>query len=225
MSSELLVRVERTAPRHDALTAARAASLPIFRELFPGEILAPGRLATVSSVTLLFTTLYPAHVDALYRELGDAGAFAVIHEHLQIVGDAIREGGGAVVKTIGEGVLASFTQVTAAVETALSLADRLNRGGATAQGGVRVGIHKGPALAATVNDQLDYFGTTARDAVAVISDARNEDLLLTEPVASDPAVAALLSERDIEPEIVATSLAGHRHLIRVTSPRDRPRFL
>ena len=99
--------------------------MPLFRELFPGEILAPGRLATVSSVTLLFTSLDPARVDALYRELGDAGAFGVIHEHLQRVGDAIREGGGAVVKTIGEGVLASFSQVTAAVETALSLADRL----------------------------------------------------------------------------------------------------
>ncbi len=218
---ELLVRVERAAPRHDALTAARAASLPLFRELFPGEILAPGRLATISSVTLLFTSLDPARVDALYRELGDAGAFGVIHVHLQKVGDAIREGGGAVVKTIGEGVLASFSQVTAAVETALSLAVRLNRGGPTAQRGVRVGIHKGPALAATVNDQLDYFGTTARDAVAFISEARNDDLLLTEPVASDPAVAALLSRRGIEPEIVPTSLAGHRHLIRVTTPRNR----
>ena len=58
-----------------------------------------------------------------------------------------------------------------------------------------------------------------------IAEARNDDLLLTEPVASDPAVAALLSERGIEPEIVATSLAGHRHLIRVTSPLDRPRLL
>lgn len=88
-----------------------------------------------------------------------------------------------------------------------------------------MGVHKGPALAATVNDQLDYFGTTVRDAVAIISEARNEDLLLTEPVASDPAVAELLSERRIEPEIVATTLVGHRHLIRVTSPRAGPRFL
>ncbi len=217
---ELLVRLERAAPRHDALTAARAASLPLFRELFPGEILAPGRLATISSVTLLFTALDPARVDALYRELGDAGAFGVIHEHLQNVGDAIREGGGAVVKTVGEGLLAAFSHVTAAVETALSVSDRLNRGGPSAQGGIRVGIHKGPALAATLNDQLDYFGTTPRDAVAILSEARNGDLLLTEPVASDPAVAALLSARGIGTEIVPASLAGHRHLIRVTIPRD-----
>jgi hypothetical protein len=105
------------------------------------------------------------------------------------------------------------------VETALSLVDQMSRGGAPARGGVRVGVHKGPALAATVNDQLDYFGTTARDAVAILSEARNEDLLLTEAVASDPAVAALLSEQGIVTEIAATSLAGHRHLIRVPALR------
>src|SRR5262249_11361746 len=41
---ELVVRIERTAPRTDALTAARTSSLALFRELFPAEILAPGQL-------------------------------------------------------------------------------------------------------------------------------------------------------------------------------------
>ncbi len=190
--TELLIRVERTAPRIDALTAARAASLPLFRELFPGEVLAPGRLATISSVTLLFTSLDPAAADAVYHELGDARAFGMIHEHLRRVGDAIRAGGGAVIKTVGEGVLASFSQVTAAVETALALPGRLDGGGGSPLCGLRIGVHKGSALAATVNDQLDYFGTTARDAVAILSQAGNDELVLTEPVAADPAVAALL---------------------------------
>src|SRR5262249_12708081 len=38
---ELVVRVERTASRDDALTAARAAALALFRELFPDEVLSP----------------------------------------------------------------------------------------------------------------------------------------------------------------------------------------
>ena len=118
---EILIRVERTATRSDALTAAKAASVALFRELFPGEILAPGQLATVSTVTLLFASLDPARADALYHDLGDARAFGMIHEHLEHLGTAIRKGGGAVIKTMGEAVLASFSQVTAAVETALSL--------------------------------------------------------------------------------------------------------
>ena len=189
---EILVRVERTASRNDALTAARAAALPLFRELFPGEVLAPGRLATISSVTLLSTSLDPGRADSLYHELGDAQAFGAIHQHLEQLGDAVRAGGGAVVKTLGEGVLASFSQVTAAVETALGLPGRLDRGGPLASAGLRVGIHKGPALAATLNDQLDYFGTTARDAVAILAEAHDGELILTEPVAADPAVSTLL---------------------------------
>ena len=82
-SQELVVRVERTAMSADALTAARATSLALFRELFPGEILAPGQLATVSMVTLMVTALDPEQADALYRDLGDTGAFGVVHEHLQ----------------------------------------------------------------------------------------------------------------------------------------------
>ena len=81
--------------------------------------------------------------------------------------------------------------------------------------GLRVGVHKGPALAATLNDQLDYFGTTARDVVGILSHARDGELVLTQAVAADPEVAALLHERGIETEIVPTSLPGHRHLIRV----------
>src|SRR5262249_23681605 len=63
---EILIRVERAAPRHDSLTAARAASIALFRELFPGEVLAPGQLATVSTVTLLFTAIDAARADSLY---------------------------------------------------------------------------------------------------------------------------------------------------------------
>ena len=105
---DLLVRIERTAARTDALTAARASSLALFRELFPGEVLSPGQLATVSTVTLMAVELDPAQADALYRDLGDARAFNVIHELFRLLDEAVRDAGGAVVKTVGEGVLAAF---------------------------------------------------------------------------------------------------------------------
>jgi class 3 adenylate cyclase len=216
---ELVVRVERMASRVDALTAARAASMALFRELFPQELLAPGRLATVSTVTLLVTALDPIQADALYRDLGDARAFAVIHEHFQRLDDAIRRSGGAVVKTQGEGVIASFDDVTAAVRTALELLDHLAKGEATRSLHLRSGVHRGPTLAATLNDHLDYFGTTARDAARTLLYARRGELVLTQPVAADPAVAALLNEHRIETEVVPAELGGQTHLIRVRLPK------
>jgi eukaryotic-like serine/threonine-protein kinase len=212
---ELVVRVERTASRGDALTAARAASLALFRELFPDELLAPGQLATVSTVTFLVTGLDPAQADALYQGLGDARAFGVIHEHFRLLGDAIRRGGGAVIKTHGEGLDASFGDVTSAVRTALELPGRLAADESTRPLRLRVGIHRGPALAATLNDQLDYFGTTAREAAATLDHARGGELILTRAVTDDPEVAALLGERRLATEVVPTGPDGQGHVIRV----------
>jgi serine/threonine protein kinase/class 3 adenylate cyclase len=218
---ELVVRVERTARRSDALTAARAASLALFRELFPGEVLSPGQLATVSSVTFLVTALDANKADSLYGELGDVQAFAVIHKHFQCLDEAIRQGGGAIVKTMGEGVLASFGDVTAAVRTALALPGFLDRKAGVPLLCPRLGVHRGTAVAATLNDHLDYFGTTARHAAGILRHAREGELVLTQTVAADPEVAALFGQRRLETEVVPTDLAGHPHVIRVR-PRGEP---
>ena len=41
------------------------------------------------------------------------------------------------------------------------------------------------------------------------------ELVLTQAVAADPEVAALLDAHQIEGEVIPTDLAGHPHLIRV----------
>jgi serine/threonine protein kinase/class 3 adenylate cyclase len=212
---ELVLRVERIAARSDALTAARAATLALFRELFPSELLAPGQLATVSTVTLLLTAFDQSAADALYHELGDARAFSAIHEQLEKHGDAIRQGGGAVVKTTGDGLLASFTDVTAAVRVALALPAQSDANEQVRRLGLRSGLHRGAALAATMNDHLDYFGTTSRDVHGLLRLARNDELILSQAVAGDPEVGAFLSGHRIPTEVVPSDLAGHPHVIRV----------
>jgi eukaryotic-like serine/threonine-protein kinase len=214
-AQELLVRIERTATRGDALTAARGMAMALFRELFPGELLAPGQLAVVSTVTLLITAIEAAQVDDLYQELGDARAFGVLHEQLQRQGDAIRRGGGSVVKTLGEGVLAAFDEVTAAVKTALALLDQDAPNEASPVLRPRVGVHRGPTLAATLNDQLDYFGTTARQTAGILHYVHAGELVLTHAVAADPEVAALLAMQKFEAEVVPAKLADHDHVILV----------
>src|SRR5262249_38749646 len=123
---ELVVRVERAVPRDDALTAARASALALFRALFPGELLSPGPLMNVATVTLLITDLDEAV--SLYEQWGDARAFTVIHEHFRLLDERIRQEGGALVKTVDERVLAAFSDTVAAVQAALALQGVLARG-------------------------------------------------------------------------------------------------
>jgi serine/threonine protein kinase/class 3 adenylate cyclase len=218
---EVVVRVERTASRADALTAVRASTLSLFRELFPGEALSPGRLASVASLTLLVTDLDPA--GRLYEKFGDARAFDVLHGYLQAVGESVKRDGGAVVKAVGEGILASFIDPAAAVRVGLVLAGRAISG---AESGLRprVAVHRGPVMVATINDHLDYFGSTVSQASRLTQHSRGGEMVLTQSVASDPEVADVLRLQglliEVLPEEASSSLAGFLH--RITVPARFP---
>jgi serine/threonine protein kinase/class 3 adenylate cyclase len=203
---EVVVRVERTAARDDALTAARAAALALFRELFPSETLSPGQLIRVATMTFLVTDLDGA--GALYQQLGDARAFALVHEHFRLLGQHIRAGGGAVVKTVGEGLLATFSEAAPAVRVALELQAALARHEPTRGLRLGVGVHRGPAMAATLNEHLDYFGTTVKQAAALAGIVRPGEVVLTQAVSSDPQVAALLAAGGLTAEVSRVDLPG-----------------
>jgi class 3 adenylate cyclase len=190
----ILVRVERTTPRDDVLTAARASSLAVFRELFPAEVLAPGRLVGVESVSLLLTALDQTD-RSLYEALGDARAFALLDEHFRQVDGIVRGAGGAVVKAVGEGVLAVFPDPAAAVAAGLALPGALPAGEAARGLRLRAVAHHGPAMAATLNDHLDYFGATIYQVVKALEHTPAGSLVLTRPTASDPAVAARIGRQ------------------------------
>src|SRR5262249_20331251 len=150
----------------------------LFRELFPGETLAPGSMVSVANVTLMVTALdRPGN---LYEELGDAGAFALMHEQFRFLTECVRREGGALVKTVGEGVVAVFAEPVAAVRAALQAARRRL---AANQLRTRVAVHRGPALAATINDHLDYFGTTVSLSMQLPGLVRGGEVVLTQPVA------------------------------------------
>jgi serine/threonine protein kinase/class 3 adenylate cyclase len=203
---ELVVRIERTASRGDALTAARAAALGLFRDLFPDEILSSGQLIRVATVTLLVTELDRA--ESLYRTLGDGQAFAVIHEHFRLLRERIRREGGAVVKTVGEGLLAAFDDSLAAVRAALDMPALLTSQEKTKGLGIRLGIHRGPVLAATINDHLDYFGEVTHQVIRLPQWVGPGELVLTQAVAADPSVAAWLRQRGLRGELVDADLPG-----------------
>ncbi len=205
-SHEMLVRIERVASRDDALTAGRASALALFRELFPGEILGPGQLVNLARVTLLMTEL-DAQED-LYGKLGDAKAFAIVHEYFRRIEEILRKEGGALVKTVHEGAVAAFPEPLAAVRAALILTKSLADNPITKDLGLKIGVHDGPAMVATFNDHLDYFGSTVRPAASLPSLASAGEVILTPAVASDPEVAYFLEAQSIKAPIESATLPG-----------------
>jgi class 3 adenylate cyclase len=86
-----------------------------------GEEAAPERQqATPAGLqTILFTDIEGS--TAMTQRLGDARAREVLRDHERIVRECLREHGGAEVKTMGDGFMASFGSATKALECAIAI--------------------------------------------------------------------------------------------------------
>ncbi|HEX3498021.1 MAG TPA: adenylate/guanylate cyclase domain-containing protein [Stellaceae bacterium] len=180
----------------DALTAHRATLLQAFRDLLPGEALRPGEDIAIDNVTLMFTDL--AGSTALYERIGDGPAYRLVRDHFAFLAGAVRQHNGTLVKTIGDAVMAAFSDPADAVRAALAVQDEVGAFNA-AQGNdaitIKIGLHGGACIAVTMNDRLDYFGSTVNTAARLQGQSRGGDVVLSETLATDPAVAALLADR------------------------------
>ena len=191
---EQLFVLERTAWSDQAVTAAEVTTLQVFRDLFAQEALRPGEPICVGTLTVLFTDLRDS--TRFYREIGDAPAFGSAMDHLDVLGEAVAAEGGAVVKVMGDAILAVFGRPVAAVRAALeaqrSLADPP---GNRRPLPLKVGIHTGPCIAVTQNGRLDYFGSTVNLAARLVGLSSGRDVVVSSSVTSDPEVVELLEER------------------------------
>lgn len=203
---ELVLRVERARDESLALTAARASAMRVFRELFGEQVLAAGALVSVGSMTLLSTAVHESA--ALFRAMGDSEALALVLEHFRVIADVVGAHGGALLKTVGTQSIAAFDRPASAVEAALALREGLASRPQLSKLGVQCAVHQGPMVAATVSDRLDYFGRNAELALALPHELSQPGVLLSQPVADDSAVRALLKERAIHERPVHVRSAG-----------------
>jgi len=199
---ELAALIEDRTWVRDALTAPEVISLQAFRDLFAEATLRPGDDAGVSQVALLFTDLQGS--TALYERVGDAAAYNLVREHFALLAAIVRDHDGAVVKTIGDAVMAAFSDPAQAVRAALAMQAEI---GSSAQGVcdlvLKVGVHAGPCVVVTLNDRLDYFGSTVNMAARLQGESIGGDIVLSSPVADDPAVREVLADIPKRRETVA----------------------
>lgn len=194
---ELAALIEDRTWTREALTVPEVISLQAFRDLFAAATLRPGDEAGVSQVALLFSDLRGS--TALYERLGDAAAYNVVREHFALLASIVRDHDGAVVKTIGDAVMASFGDPADAVRAALSMQARI----ADQELTLKLGVHMGPSVVVTLNDRLDYFGSTVNMAARLQGQSAGGDIVLSRAVADDPAVQGVIADVPKREEEVA----------------------
>jgi hypothetical protein len=157
---EVTLRVERTAGRDDALTAARAWSMPRFRELFPGETLESGRLVAVGQLSFLVLRVVD-HLGLIDRR-GDAVALADTVRAFDQVQAISEKYGGRLAAMSMDAAISVFERPDDAIAACLGLWKAL---GDESMVGCSLALHRGAAVATTINDRMAYYGRTLAQAL------------------------------------------------------------
>jgi len=179
--------------RKPFLTAKRLLTNQTFRDIHRANTLDVDQRLKITSLTFLFTDLKGS--TELYERVGDLAAFDLVRAHFRVLDEIVAAQAGAVVKTIGDAVMATFPTPDRAVAAALDMRDamrRLNeqRGGEDLL--LKIGIHEGPCLAVSLNDRQDYFGQTVNIAARVQNLAMSRAIFATESVVANPQSSRLL---------------------------------
>jgi class 3 adenylate cyclase/DNA-directed RNA polymerase subunit RPC12/RpoP len=181
------------------LSGAEVLSNQTFLDLFAAETIVAGEGLAVRNLALLFTDLQGS--TALYERIGDMKAFDLVRQHFGFLRDCITRNSGALVKTIGDAVMASFVDPLDALRAALDMRAEIARFNADAGAdliGLKIGLHRGACLAVTLNDRLDYFGQTVNIAARVQGLSAAGEIVVTDDVLLLPGAAELVSDLAVE---------------------------
>lgn len=179
--------------RHPFLTGKRLLALQSFRDLFRAESIPAQEGLELKGVTVLFTDLKGS--TAMYSRIGDLQAFDLVRRHFDVLREQVVREGGGVVKTIGDAIMASFSDGKSAMSAAIEMNRRIrevSRGGEELV--LKIGLHTGPCIAVELNERLDYFGQTVNLAARVQAVAEAGEIVCTEEVWAQPGIAELTRE-------------------------------
>ncbi len=156
---------------------------------------APGGFATI-----LFTDMESS--TALTQQLGDAGAQEVRRVHNDIVRVALGEHDGREIKHTGDGIMASFSTASAALECAIAI----QRGVAAhkeAQPDSPLGVYVGLNAGEPIAEEDDLFGTSVDLAARLVDHAQPGQI-----IASDVVRQLAAGKRFLFSDLGETELRG-----------------
>jgi len=209
------------------LTGKQMLSSQTFRDLFRNEVISTDEGLTVRDITILFTDLKGS--TALYDRIGDLKAFNLVRQHFDSLGKVIFGHGGAIVKTIGDAIMASFMSPREGTGAALAMLEEIERFNGNLgrrELVLKMGIHRGASIAVTFNDRLDYFGQMVNVASRVQGIAEADQICLTEEVFTAEGVQDILREQTVSRE--SSTIKGVQGMVvvyrvqpRLQVPEDR----
>ncbi|MDR6631551.1 class 3 adenylate cyclase [Phyllobacterium sp. 1468] len=195
--------------RRPFLTAKSLLSNQTFRDIYRTDTIDVDQKLRITSLTFLFTDLRGS--TELYERVGDLAAFDLVKAHFGVLNEIVGAEAGAVVKTIGDAVMATFPTPDRALVAAMRMRDamlRLNKERGSEDLLLKIGIHEGPCIAVSLNERQDYFGQTVNIASRVQHLATSREIFATGSVLNDPRVSHVLTDHGLKPMSQTVTLRG-----------------
>ncbi|MEW6639686.1 MAG: adenylate/guanylate cyclase domain-containing protein [Pseudomonadota bacterium] len=195
--------------RKPFLTAKRLLTNQTFRDIYRTDTLDVDQRLKITSLTFLFTDLKGS--TELYERVGDLVAYDLVRQHFSVLYRIVASEAGAVVKTIGDAVMATFPTPDRALAAALRMREAMQeindqRGSEDLL--LKIGIHEGPCLAVTFNDRQDYFGQTVNMAARVQGLAKSRSIFATKSIVADSDAVKILEKSGLQPVEQRAALRG-----------------
>ncbi len=137
------------------------------------EELIPSPATTAGAFrTILFTDVEGS--TALTERLGDEKARNLLRDQERLVREALRTHGGAEIKTLGDGFMASFGSALRAIECAMAIQE----GACDLPMRLRIGLNAGEPIA----KEEDLYGTAVNAAARIAGQAKGGEILVSDVV-------------------------------------------
>ncbi len=175
-----------------ALRPGQLFSLQEYRDLFSEDYLAADVQLAVGEQTILFTDIVGS--TAMYAARGDPAAFVEVRRHFGEVFAVVAKHRGAVVKTIGDAVMAAFNDPLDAVKASYDIHACFPPNRADSPTRLRISLNTGACIAVKLNTGVDYFGHTVNLAAKLQSLAESWQVAMSEATYRAAGVAAWLQE-------------------------------
>ena len=190
------------------LTGKMLLNNQTFRSLFKIQNLVTGLKLNVRSLTILFTDLKDS--TALYGNIGDVTAYNLIQEHFKVLTGSVKKYSGAIIKTMGDAIMATFSEPADGMRAAFDMITSIRTIKETygRELGLKIGIHEGPALAINNNGSLDYFGQNVNIAARIQGLAEAGEIWFSDSLFEKSSVKEILSDNNYKVETFITALKG-----------------
>ncbi|HEY1556519.1 MAG TPA: DUF5939 domain-containing protein [Kofleriaceae bacterium] len=188
--------IERAKWSDDALRPGTLLSFQEFRDLFSEDYIGADVKLAVGEQTLLFTDVVGS--TAFYAARGDPAAFVEIKKHFDEVFAIVVKNRGAIVKTIGDAVMATFVNPVDAVRASREIHDAFSPARADTPIRLRISLNTGPCIAVRLNSNADFFGGTVNIAAKLQALAEAYQIALSEATYRAAGVAEYLADQHAE---------------------------